>query len=296
MRINSICPIVVVLFATNLWAETYQAFFRPFNVGDIKLGVSISEFKASREKAVAMTLEDSSSDLVIFSEVGEISKTGTSAYYYYFTGGELSAIKYTQLLGAGDASNSANSRIRSIRSHIENNNLNYVREYPHVRTTGANSTIIRAELWESEKWGQIKLYFSPTNLDFTVLIYNATTINENLFFVPAERLPEYQELGALVKKRMNGRGIVVSNVHIHRALDNQSHELKDDSKVDHVAQDVVGQVSTEDIFENVTKDQKLIKKLPKTDSQSTNSRVIWLASAIFTMSVIVLLFLKVRRK
>lgn len=214
-----------MLAAANSWAATYKDFFEPFNVGGIELGMPIQDFETLREKAILMTPKKSSSSVVSFSEIGEISKTGTSAYYYYFVGGKLSAIKYSRLVEADHVTTKNVTSLEAFRNRIESSNLSPAGSYSHIRTTGTSSSIHNAELWESEDWGEIKLYFSTTNLDLTFIIYDSTSITESAFFTSVEKLPEFRKINEIAKQRLADRGISINSIQTNGDFDGNSHNV-----------------------------------------------------------------------
>lgn len=119
----------------------------------------------------------------------EIARRGNSgtAFWYRFKNGKLGAVSRsvsTKNLPAESAQGSAVKTYNELRS-----NFDLLREEEVLRSTGASTFLLSAQLWE-DKAKELNIYFAASSQENTVIVFDPKSFFSKDFFVPIDKRKE----------------------------------------------------------------------------------------------------------
>lgn len=182
---------VLIIIAATSVAASPQSFYRENLPSGVALGMTPDQLVQARPEARKNDLiqsQNSETEAVAMVEIARQGNSGT-AFWYRFKNGKLGAVSRsvsTKHLPAESA--------RANASHTYNElgaNFDLLRQEEVLRSTGASTFQLSAQLWEDKTKG-LNIYFVASSQENTVIVFDPKSFGLKDFFVPIDKRKEIE--------------------------------------------------------------------------------------------------------
>ena len=180
---------MLVMLAAVSAAASPDSFYSENLPSGVTFGMTPDQLTQARPEARKNDLiqsQTTGTELVAMVEIARQGKSGT-AFWYRFKNGKLGAVSRsvsTKNLPAESAQGSAVKTYNEIRS-----NFDLLREEEVLRSTGASTFLLSAQLWE-DKAKELNIYFAASSQENTVIVFDPKSFGSKDFFVPIDKRKE----------------------------------------------------------------------------------------------------------
>ena len=285
--IISVCVLVMLVAASA--AASPDSFYSQNLPSGVAFGMTPDQLAQARPEARKNDLiqfQNTGTELVTMVEIARQRNSGT-AFWYRFKDGKLGAVSRsvsTKNVPAESAQGSAAKTYNGLRS-----NFDLVREEDVLRSTGASTFQLSAQLWEDKSRG-LNIYFVASSHENTVIVFNPKFFVSRDFFVHLDKRKELDAQAQSVRDLLGES--VPTPPHI---IDLLPTVVKASASTPQPAV----KATMQSIAVASEKPQSSVRETP-TESQSTaetkSSPSPWIIGAILLLAVASGVLLKLRRK
>ena len=280
---------MLVMLAAVSAAASPDSFYSENLPSGVTFGMTPDQLTQARPEARKNDLiqsQTTGTELVAMVEIARQGKSGT-AFWYRFKNGKLGAVSRsvsTKNLPAETAQESAEKTYNELRSNFE-----LLRQEEVLRSTGASTFQLSAQLWEDKAKG-LNIYFVASSHENTVIVFNPKFFVSRDFFVNLDKRKELDAQAQSVRDLLGES--VPTSTHIIDLLPTVV-------KVSASTPQPAVKAAMQSIAVQSEKPQSSVRETA-TESQSTaetkSSPSPWIIGAILLLAVASGVLLKLRRK
>lgn len=189
MAKNGIIVCTLIWLAASSAVASPETFYSEKLPSGVVLGMTLDQLAQVRPEARKNDLiqsQNTDDESVAMVEILRQGNAGT-AFWYRFKNGKLGAVSRsvsTKNLSSESAQASAGQTYDELRE-----NFNLLRQEEVLRSTGAATFQVSAQLWEDKAKG-LNIYFVASSQENTVIIFDPATFSSRDFFVPVDKRGE----------------------------------------------------------------------------------------------------------
>lgn len=182
-----ICALMMLAAASVIASP--ESFYSENLPSGVAFGMMPDQLAQARPEARKNDLIQSPNTETESVSMVEIARQGNSgtAFWYRFKDGKLGAVSRsvsTKNVPAESAQGSAAKTYNELRA-----NFNLVRQEEVLRSTGASTFQLSAQLWEDKTRG-LNIYFAASSQENTVIVFDPKSFGSRDFFVPLDKRKE----------------------------------------------------------------------------------------------------------